>query len=109
MKVILFSIFFTSYLLSSSVYAGEEHHNLSVIGCRSFPNGDLQIRGVSSTDNQERHLHYSNQMFSEKIIDRYHSICLTAFASGATLRTDYLECTGTTCSPKSNTTSFLMK
>jgi hypothetical protein len=104
-------LIFIAFLISMSnlVISGEEHHNLTVDTCRAFPTGNLQIRGESATDNADRHITYTTQMFSEKILDRYFSACLTALSTGYVLRVDYLECTGTTCVPKSNTTSIIFK
>ncbi len=96
-------------VISLGAIAEEQHHNLSISLCRAFPNGDIQISGISEVDNQERSLIYTTSMFQEKVMDRYLSLCITAYASGSKFRADYLACTGTTCTPKINTTVMLRK
>ncbi len=109
MKKLLILVIALQAVMSSKAYSAEEHHNLSVTLCRAYPNGNLQIRGISSTDDIERHLTYAASVFSEKTIDRYLSMCLASLMTGKLLRTDYLECTDTTCAPKPGTTAQVLK
>lgn len=99
-KKIMFSLCFFS--LSCMTQAAEQHHNLSVATCRALPSGDIQILGVSDTDNQTRSVLFSTSVFKEKVLDRYLSLCLASLTSSNKLRLDYLDCTGTTCSPTTN-------
>ena len=104
---ILLGIF--TFLVTLNCNADEEHHNLKVNNCRAQPSGYIQILGISESDNLERNLTFSTDMFSEKVLDRYFSLCMASIASGLNLRIDYLECTENSCTPKSNTTAQLYK
>lgn len=94
---------------SISAYADQAHHNLTVNVCRASLGGDLQIIGVSDTDNQSKNIMFANTVVKEKIIDRYLSLCLTSFASGTKLRIDYLDCNGAACVTTTNTTLSIFK
>ena len=95
----------TSFVASANV----EHHNLSISECRALPSGAIQITGNSSLNNQKLALIFSMPEFTEKIIDRYLSLCLTSFASGSVLRVDYLECSSNTCTAQPGTSVQIIK
>lgn len=107
LKQIIFSILII--LISFSALSEVQHHNFSINICRTLPSGDIQIAGKSETDSQNRLINFSTSSFQEKVIDRYLSLCLTSLSSGAKLRIDYLDCSGTSCTATSNTSLNLYK
>ncbi|WNO11177.1 hypothetical protein [Teredinibacter sp. KSP-S5-2] len=95
--------------VSSGLYA-EEHHDLEISICRALPSGNILLRGVSSTDNQNRDLVFTeSSSLKEAVLDRYLSLCMAAFATGKILRADNLICTGTSCNPTGATSLSLKK
>lgn len=103
MSIKMFGVFL---LVTTSAFATADiqHHNFAIGTCRAFQSGDLQIQGISETDNQSRLITFSAVSFKEKVIDRYVSFCMASLASGNKLRIDYLNCTGTACVTTSDTT-----
>lgn len=101
--VVVLSVF------SVKTIAVEEHHNIQVNNCRVHPSGNIQILGLSDSDNINKSLTFSPELVSEKVLDRYLSLCLSSIASGLKLRIDYLDCTGGQCTPKTGTTVQIIK
>tara|TARA_R110001599_G_scaffold249359_1_gene449227 strand:- start:13381 stop:13704 length:324 start_codon:yes stop_codon:yes gene_type:complete len=98
-KKVLFVFLFTVPFFAYS----EEHHNLSISGCRALATGDIQVTGTSSSDSQKRSIMLLNSKFQEKILDRYLSLCLASQASSSLLRVSYLNCVGTSCTTTGST------
>lgn len=100
---------FLMITVSTFVEADIQHHNFAVNTCRALQSGDLQIQGVSETDNQSRRITFSATSFQEKVVDRYASFCMASLTSGSKLRIDYLYCTGINCETTPDTTISFYK
>ncbi len=96
------------FLITPKSIAAQEHHNLQADNCRAFSNGGLQIVGKSDTDGASKIIIINPSYASEKVIDRFLSLCMATKMSRTKLRIDYLDCSPQGCYSTPETTVYTL-